>query len=164
MIASFHIINVIHLTSLYEHRHLQGGVLWVLCVVKHLLAMMLWPLVRLVLQGCACLLALAAIAQPGLMQWVSCAAGLFQKKKKSHAPLAARCAGDKSAAKAAMSAAGVPVVPGYHGEDQSEERLLVRSTHPIPPLLSPTPPAHPPNDGPPPPKLQTPAPTETDSS
>ncbi len=34
-------------------------------------------------------------------------------------------AGDKSAAKALMSAAGVPVVPGYHGEEQEEERLQV---------------------------------------
>ena len=32
--------------------------------------------------------------------------------------------GDKAAAKARMAAAGVPVVPGYHGEDQSDERLL----------------------------------------
>ncbi|GAB4816461.1 hypothetical protein N2152v2_003507 [Parachlorella kessleri] len=31
--------------------------------------------------------------------------------------------GDKSAAKALMSSAGVPVVPGYHGEDQAEGRL-----------------------------------------
>ena len=36
-------------------------------------------------------------------------------------------AGDKSAAKALMSSAGVPVVPGYHGEDQSEGRLQVGS-------------------------------------
>ncbi|GIL77621.1 hypothetical protein Vretifemale_7009 [Volvox reticuliferus] len=32
--------------------------------------------------------------------------------------------GDKSTAKAIMQAAGVPVVPGYHGDDQSEERLV----------------------------------------
>ncbi|RMF14709.1 MAG: ATP-grasp domain-containing protein [Gammaproteobacteria bacterium] len=32
--------------------------------------------------------------------------------------------GDKSTAKAAMEAAGVPTVPGYHGEDQSPDRLL----------------------------------------
>ncbi len=31
--------------------------------------------------------------------------------------------GDKAAAKAAMRAAGVPCVPGYLGEDQSDERL-----------------------------------------
>ncbi|GFR43476.1 hypothetical protein Agub_g4560 [Astrephomene gubernaculifera] len=37
---------------------------------------------------------------------------------------AIRSMGDKSAAKAIMQAAGVPVVPGYHGEDQSEERLV----------------------------------------
>ena len=34
-----------------------------------------------------------------------------------------RRAGDKSAAKALMSGAGVPVVPGYHGEEQEEGRL-----------------------------------------
>lgn len=33
--------------------------------------------------------------------------------------------GDKSAAKAVMAAAGVPVVPGYYGGDQSEARLQV---------------------------------------
>lgn len=33
--------------------------------------------------------------------------------------------GDKSGAKALMSGAGVPVVPGYHLEDQSERRLQV---------------------------------------
>ncbi|KAG5185392.1 carboxylase [Tribonema minus] len=32
--------------------------------------------------------------------------------------------GSKSMAKTIMSAAGVPVTPGYHGEDQSPERLL----------------------------------------
>jgi 3-methylcrotonyl-CoA carboxylase alpha subunit len=32
--------------------------------------------------------------------------------------------GDKSAAKKLMEEAGVPVVPGYHGDDQSEKRLL----------------------------------------
>jgi 3-methylcrotonyl-CoA carboxylase alpha subunit len=31
--------------------------------------------------------------------------------------------GSKSASKAAMAAAGVPVAPGYHGEDQSAQRL-----------------------------------------
>jgi 3-methylcrotonyl-CoA carboxylase alpha subunit len=31
--------------------------------------------------------------------------------------------GDKSEAKAVMSGAGVPVVPGYHGEDQEAGRL-----------------------------------------
>jgi 3-methylcrotonyl-CoA carboxylase alpha subunit len=30
--------------------------------------------------------------------------------------------GDKAQAKAIMSAAGVPVVPGYHGEDQQDDR------------------------------------------
>lgn len=31
-------------------------------------------------------------------------------------------AGDKSEAKALMTKAGVPVVPGYHGSDQSTDR------------------------------------------
>ncbi len=31
--------------------------------------------------------------------------------------------GDKSAAKALMEQAGVPVVPGYHGADQADDRL-----------------------------------------
>jgi len=39
-------------------------------------------------------------------------------------PAAIRAMGDKAAAKALMEKAGVPVVPGYHGEDQSEARLL----------------------------------------
>ncbi|KAL3134741.1 hypothetical protein ABBQ32_007741 [Trebouxia sp. C0010 RCD-2024] len=37
---------------------------------------------------------------------------------------AIRAMGDKSEAKALMIKAGVPVVPGYHGSDQSTERLL----------------------------------------
>jgi 3-methylcrotonyl-CoA carboxylase alpha subunit len=36
---------------------------------------------------------------------------------------AIRAMGSKAESKALMVAAGVPVVPGYHGEDQSEERL-----------------------------------------
>jgi hypothetical protein len=32
--------------------------------------------------------------------------------------------GDKAEAKAVMAAAGVPVVPGYHGADQRAERLV----------------------------------------
>jgi 3-methylcrotonyl-CoA carboxylase alpha subunit len=36
---------------------------------------------------------------------------------------AIRAMGSKSASKAAMSAVGVPVAPGYHGEDQSAQRL-----------------------------------------
>ena len=36
---------------------------------------------------------------------------------------AIRAMGSKSAAKAAMAEAGVPVAPGYHGDDQSAERL-----------------------------------------
>lgn len=35
---------------------------------------------------------------------------------------AIRSMGSKSAAKEIMTAAGVPVVPGYHGEEQSDER------------------------------------------
>ncbi len=35
-----------------------------------------------------------------------------------------RAMGSKSASKAAMAAAGVPVAPGYHGDDQSPRRLI----------------------------------------
>ncbi|MEO8443574.1 MAG: acetyl-CoA carboxylase biotin carboxylase subunit [Gammaproteobacteria bacterium] len=38
-------------------------------------------------------------------------------------PAVIRTMGSKSAAKALMAAAGIPVVPGYHGEEQSDERL-----------------------------------------
>ncbi|MDZ7928288.1 MAG: acetyl/propionyl/methylcrotonyl-CoA carboxylase subunit alpha [Agrobacterium sp.] len=38
-------------------------------------------------------------------------------------PDAIRAMGGKSEAKALMAQAGVPIVPGYHGEDQSGERL-----------------------------------------
>lgn len=34
-------------------------------------------------------------------------------------------AGDKSEAKALMTKAGVPVVPGYHGSDQSTDRYCL---------------------------------------
>ena len=37
---------------------------------------------------------------------------------------AIRAMGDKSAAKAAMAAAGVPCAPGYHGDDQSPARFI----------------------------------------
>ena len=37
---------------------------------------------------------------------------------------AVRVMGDKAEAKRAMVAAGVPCVPGYHGEDQSDARLI----------------------------------------
>ncbi|PRX37761.1 3-methylcrotonyl-CoA carboxylase alpha subunit [Meinhardsimonia xiamenensis] len=40
---------------------------------------------------------------------------------------AIRAMGLKDAAKATMAAAGVPVVPGYHGADQSPERLLAEA-------------------------------------
>jgi len=38
-------------------------------------------------------------------------------------PAAIRAMGSKSAAKSLMAEAGVPVVPGYHGEDQDPDRL-----------------------------------------
>ncbi|NHH99851.1 acetyl-CoA carboxylase biotin carboxylase subunit [Oceanimonas sp. MB9] len=38
-------------------------------------------------------------------------------------PSAIAAMGDKAAAKALMASAGVPLVPGYHGEEQSNERL-----------------------------------------
>jgi 3-methylcrotonyl-CoA carboxylase alpha subunit len=38
-------------------------------------------------------------------------------------PQAIRAMGDKSAAKTAMKRAGVPTVPGYHGDDQAESLL-----------------------------------------
>ena len=37
-------------------------------------------------------------------------------------------AGDKSEAKALMNKAGVPVVPGYHGADQSNDRSVDADT------------------------------------
>ena len=40
---------------------------------------------------------------------------------------AIRAMGSKSAAKTLMAAAGIPVVPGYHGEDQSDERLTAEA-------------------------------------
>ncbi|KAG2439506.1 hypothetical protein HXX76_004860 [Chlamydomonas incerta] len=48
---------------------------------------------------------------------------------------AIRAMGDKSRAKEIMQAAGVPVVPGYHGEDQSEDRLLAEAARVGFPLL-----------------------------
>jgi geranyl-CoA carboxylase alpha subunit len=41
---------------------------------------------------------------------------------------AIRAMGDKSSAKARMSAAGVPCVPGYHGDDQSLARFAEEAT------------------------------------
>jgi len=40
---------------------------------------------------------------------------------------AIRAMGSKSASKAAMAAVGVPVAPGYHGEDQAPQRLLAEA-------------------------------------
>jgi 3-methylcrotonyl-CoA carboxylase alpha subunit len=40
---------------------------------------------------------------------------------------AIRAMGSKSAAKTLMAAAGIPVVPGYHGEEQSDERLTAEA-------------------------------------
>jgi 3-methylcrotonyl-CoA carboxylase alpha subunit len=42
-------------------------------------------------------------------------------------PEAIRAMGSKSAAKALMQKSGVPVVPGYHGADQDERRLLAEA-------------------------------------
>jgi 3-methylcrotonyl-CoA carboxylase alpha subunit len=40
---------------------------------------------------------------------------------------AIRAMGSKSASKAAMAAVGVPVAPGYHGEDQAPQRLIAEA-------------------------------------
>jgi len=42
-------------------------------------------------------------------------------------PAAIRAMGSKSASKAAMAAVGVPVAPGYHGAEQSPERLVAEA-------------------------------------
>ena len=42
-------------------------------------------------------------------------------------PRAIRAMGSKAESKALMVAAGVPVVPGYHGEDQAEDRLAAEA-------------------------------------
>ena len=42
-------------------------------------------------------------------------------------PAAMRAMGSKAAAKALMQQAGVPVVPGYHGDDQHETHLLAEA-------------------------------------
>ncbi|MES2716619.1 MAG: acetyl-CoA carboxylase biotin carboxylase subunit [Pseudomonadota bacterium] len=42
-------------------------------------------------------------------------------------PEAIKSMGDKAGAKALMAAAGVPVIPGYQGEDQSAERLAAEA-------------------------------------
>ena len=43
-------------------------------------------------------------------------------------PAAIRAMGSKSAAKALMERAGVPLVPGYHGEDQDPAMLAARGS------------------------------------
>jgi len=50
-------------------------------------------------------------------------------------PAAIRAMGSKSAAKALMQAAGVPLVPGYHGDDQDPARLAAEATRVGFPLL-----------------------------
>ncbi len=42
-------------------------------------------------------------------------------------PEAIRAMGDKARAKALMAEAGVPLTPGYHGEDQRDDRLLAEA-------------------------------------
>lgn len=50
-------------------------------------------------------------------------------------PSAIAAMGGKAEARALAQAAGVPVVPGYDGEDQSDERLLAEARRIGPPLL-----------------------------
>jgi 3-methylcrotonyl-CoA carboxylase alpha subunit len=50
-------------------------------------------------------------------------------------PAAMRAMGSKSAAKALMQRAGVPVLPGYHGEDQDPDRLAAEAAHTGYPVL-----------------------------
>ena len=50
-------------------------------------------------------------------------------------PAAIRAMGSKAAAKARMAAAGVPLVPGYHGDDQDPERLAQEAEQVGYPLL-----------------------------
>ncbi len=50
-------------------------------------------------------------------------------------PDAMRAMGSKSAAKALMQRAGVPVLPGYHGEDQDPDRLAAEAARTGFPLL-----------------------------
>ena len=44
-------------------------------------------------------------------------------------PEAIKAMGDKAGAKALMAAAGVPVIPGYQGDDQSAERLAAEAAN-----------------------------------
>jgi 3-methylcrotonyl-CoA carboxylase alpha subunit len=50
-------------------------------------------------------------------------------------PSAMRAMGSKAAAKALMAQAGVPLVPGYHGDDQDPARLLDEARRIGPPVL-----------------------------
>ena len=50
-------------------------------------------------------------------------------------PAAMRAMGSKSAAKALMQRAGVPVLPGYHGDDQDPDRLAAEAARTGFPLL-----------------------------
>ncbi|MBK1671476.1 3-methylcrotonyl-CoA carboxylase [Rhodovibrio sodomensis] len=50
-------------------------------------------------------------------------------------PAAIRAMGSKAAAKARMAEAGVPLVPGYHGDDQDPERLAAEAAQVGYPLL-----------------------------
>ncbi|OBJ68025.1 biotin carboxylase N-terminal domain-containing protein [Mycobacterium sp. 1274756.6] len=50
-------------------------------------------------------------------------------------PEAIRAMGDKAASKRLMADAGVPMLPGYQGEDQSDERLLVEAARVGLPLM-----------------------------
>ena len=51
----------------------------------------------------------------------------WQRMLASATADAIRAMGLKDAAKARMEAAGVPVVPGYHGSDQSDARLAAEA-------------------------------------
>lgn len=47
-----------------------------------------------------------------------------QHKQHTTQHTSRRSMGDKALAKATMADAGVPVVPGYYGSDQSDERCV----------------------------------------
>lgn len=50
-------------------------------------------------------------------------------------PAAITAMGSKSESKKIMTGAGVPVVPGYHGEDQSSQRLYEEASNMRYPVL-----------------------------